>query len=275
MFLLPVFAFACIQAQIPNPLNVIIVFFILHFFLYPASNGYNSYYDKDEDSIGGVKNPMPVSKELLYTSLSLDLIAICAGLALGWRFAVMLLVYGLVSKAYSHPAIRLKKYPVVSLLVLVLFQGIFTYGMVLVGIHRIGFIELFKVKVLMPGGICGLMLLGFYPLTQVYQHEEDSRRGDLTISLLLGTRGTFWFSTVAFLPTFVLFRYYFEIYFNNSAFWLLAICLSPAVIFFIYWFLKVKSNSVYADYDHATRFILLASTSLTLFCVVFYFWWYL
>ena len=31
---------------------------------------------------------------------------------------------------------------------------------------------------------------GFYPLTQVYQKEEDSRRGDRTLALILGKRGS-------------------------------------------------------------------------------------
>lgn len=32
-----------------------------------------------------------------------------------------------------------------------------------------------------------------YPLTQIYQHEEDSKRGDRTLSILLGYRGFFCF----------------------------------------------------------------------------------
>jgi hypothetical protein len=57
-------------------------FVIIHLLLYPASNGYNSYFDKDEKSIGGLKNPPPVNKTLYYAALLLDALAI----VLGWFF---------------------------------------------------------------------------------------------------------------------------------------------------------------------------------------------
>ena len=63
-FLLPVFLFtiACLPDFAWS--RFVVVFGILHFFLYPASNGYNSYFDKDEGSIGGVKTPPKVTREL-------------------------------------------------------------------------------------------------------------------------------------------------------------------------------------------------------------------
>ena len=67
LFLLPIFLFAL---SISNNLffeNVLLIFFIIHFLIYPASNGYNSYFDKDEGSIGALKNPPNVTQELYYT----------------------------------------------------------------------------------------------------------------------------------------------------------------------------------------------------------------
>src|SRR5690242_2245299 len=112
-FLLPVYLFAL--AISPNPTNhsVLWSFLIIHLLLYPASNGYNSYFDKDEKSIGGLKNPPPVNKGLYALSLLFDLVAlVLAGQLINLTFAIMLLIYGLASKAYSHPAVRLKKYPI-------------------------------------------------------------------------------------------------------------------------------------------------------------------
>lgn len=76
-------------------------FWLFIFFLvYPASNGYNSYFDKDEKSIGGLKNPPPVNKGLYYTSLTLDLFALMLSyFKISPWFAGLLLVYGLASKA--------------------------------------------------------------------------------------------------------------------------------------------------------------------------------
>src|SRR5690554_7006697 len=41
----------------------------------PASNGYNSYFDKDEESIGGLETPPPINKALLHYSFFFDAIA--------------------------------------------------------------------------------------------------------------------------------------------------------------------------------------------------------
>jgi len=94
--------------------------------LYPASNGYNSYFDKDEKSIGGLKNPPPVNTSLYYFSILLDIAAIVIAF---WKisllFSIMLLIYGLISKAYSHPSVRLKKYPILGWLTVGIFQGSF------------------------------------------------------------------------------------------------------------------------------------------------------
>ncbi|MEO1450287.1 MAG: UbiA family prenyltransferase, partial [Bacteroidota bacterium] len=198
-FLLPVFLFAWATYGDASWSRSLSVFCILHLFLYPASNGYNSYFDKDENSIGGLKNPPKVSRELYIISLIFDVIALIWGWFLSPAFSVMLLVYGLVSKAYSHPIIRLKKYPVTGWLAIGLFQGYFTYLMTIVGLA--GGVEPWMSDfwvVQFPALLTTMMLLGSYPMTQVYQHEEDGERGDQTISLRLGILGTFHFTAMAF-----------------------------------------------------------------------------
>ena len=70
-FLMPFFCFAVSQVETVNWTEAIIAFLAIHLFLYPASNGYNSYYDKDEESIGGLEAPPPVDKQLLIASLVL------------------------------------------------------------------------------------------------------------------------------------------------------------------------------------------------------------
>src|SRR5688572_19464666 len=111
-FLLPAYLFALSISPNLGERNLLWSFLIIHLLLYPASNGYNSYFDKDEKSIGGLKNPPPVTKELYYVSLLLDVAAVVLAMILiNKEFAIMVLVYGLISKAYSHPSVRLKKYP--------------------------------------------------------------------------------------------------------------------------------------------------------------------
>jgi 1,4-dihydroxy-2-naphthoate octaprenyltransferase len=267
-FLLPVFLFAA--AISPNisisPLQW--TFFIVHFLLYPASNGYNSYFDKDEKSIGGLKNPPPVRKGLYFLSLLFDVFAIVLGfLKINATFAIMLIIYGLVSKAYSHPSIRLKKYAITSWLVAGIFQGFFTLMMCYVGINKYTLTHVFKPEVLIPGVLTTLMLWANYPMTQVYQHEEDSKRGDNTLSILLGIKGTFLFTGVAFAMATAGFSYYFIHYVEAKYFFHFLIALSPVLLFFGYWFLKVLGDESKADFTHTMGLNFISATCLNIFFI--------
>lgn len=261
-YLLPVYLFTVSQADTIDATGAWISLVCLHLLLYPASNGYNSYFDKDEQSIGGLKVPPPVSKELYTISLAMDACALLIGLWVSWQFSLMMLVYGLLSKAYSHPSVRIKKYPLLSWLVAGSFQGAFTYGMVWVAIVPEGPTQLLTLPVIAPALLSTAMLMGSYPMTQIYQHEEDSRRGDRTLSLLLGIKGTFLFTFMVF----GLVSAGFTFYFMNIRSWLegvlFLIGLQPVLLFFIYWMRKVWKDTSYADFDHTMRLNALSAHGL-------------
>ena len=265
-FLLPVFLFSLAISPNVSEDALLWTFLIVHIFLYPASNGYNSYFDKDEKSIGGLKNPPPVKKGLYYLALLFDGIAIVLGLIkINATFAVMLFIYGLVSKAYSHPGIRLKKYPITGWLVAGLFQGLFTFVMCYIGINKYSLETIWQPAVLIPGALSSLMLWANYPMTQVYQHEEDGKRGDETFSRMLGIRGTFYFVGGVFALVTVVFVLYFNSYFSSKYALDFLIALLPVLIYFSYWFLKVRRDKSKADYTHAMWLNFISSTSLNLY----------
>ena len=265
-FLLPVFLFSvAISPHVAN-IRTAWVFFIVHFLLYPASNGYNSYFDKDEKSIGGLENPPPVNKGLYYLSLMFDAAAIVLGyLLVSATFAVMLFVYGMVSKAYSHPGIRLKRYPITGWLTVSVFQGFYTFLMCYAGVNDYGVAEIWKPAVAAPALLSTAMLLGNYPMTQVYQHEEDAKHGDQTISLLLGIRGTFYFVGGLFAIVTVLFMIYFKTYFTFHLAWIFAVSLSPVVAFFLYWFTRVYRDPAAANFRNTMRLNFISATCLNAF----------
>jgi len=199
LFLMPIFWFGI--SALREPLHwgrIAGAFAVLHLLVYPASNGYNSYYDRDEGSIGGLKAPPPVTPELLHLVYLFDALGLLGALLLGWPFAGLVLGYMLVSKAYSYEGIRLKKYPLLSTATVVVFQGAYTFLMAQVGAGT-GTAQLSEPTNLLLALASSLFLCGSYPLTQIYQHEEDARRGDRTLSLRLGVRGTFVFAAVGLL----------------------------------------------------------------------------
>lgn len=263
IFLMPVFLFALSQVALINWQNAALSFVILHLFIYPASNGYNSYMDQDEGSIGGLRHPPKPTRKLFYTSLLFDCIGLLLGLLVSVTFSVCLLAYILASRAYSYKGIRLKKYPFCGFITVILFQGAFTYLMVYHAITSFSFPAIINTQSFALLA-CSLLLAGVYPLTQIYQHEEDYKNGDITISYKLGYRGTFIFCLLAFLLSLVCFYCYFDTAGRFSNFLILQVCFIPAVIYFFYWFFKVWRNPVAADFEHTMKMNLIASVCLNI-----------
>ncbi|MCU0390199.1 MAG: UbiA family prenyltransferase [Thermoflexibacter sp.] len=269
-FLLPVYLFALSVSPQIDWWKALWSFVSLHLFIYPASNGFNSYYDKDEKSIGGVEKPLPVSKELLNASLIFDLVGINIGFLAGWEFALAVFVYGLASKAYSHHSIRLKKYPIISLLTIAFFQGGFTFLATYYTVNNLSIHQLLEIPVLLPACLSSIMLLGSYPMTQVYQHEEDSQRGDKTMSLLLGIKGTFIYTMNVFGLSTLGFAYFYWKYFSIQDAALFLIFLTPVLFFFFFWFVKVLKSQENANFKYTMRLNMLSAICLNTFYLVFY-----
>jgi 1,4-dihydroxy-2-naphthoate octaprenyltransferase len=267
-FLLPIFLF-CVAVS-PNFTMPSLgwTFFIIHFLLYPASNGYNGYFDKDEKSIGGLRNPPPVNKSLYYASLLFDVLAVVLGyLKINLTFAVMILIYGLVSKAYSHPSVRLKKHAVTSWLITGFFQGLFSFLMCYVGINKYELATAMNPMVLAGGGLTTIMLWANYPMTQIYQHEEDARHGDETISMKLGIKGTFLFTGALFALVAPGFFVFFSTYFSTRYSLIFLVALLPVIVFFGYWFLRTSSDISKADYAHTMWLNVISATCLNAFFI--------
>lgn len=271
LFLMPVFFFALALTPNLNEQRLLYVFLALHLFLYPSSNGYNSYFDKDEESIGGLKNPPKVTKDLYWLSMAFFLIAIGLGFLINWSFATMILVYGLVSMAYSHPSIRIKKYPWLSWFIAGFFQGFFTFGMVYAGISDLDWTVMIKPHVIIPGLLTSVMLWGSYPLTQVYQHREDSRRGDRTLSLVLGIKGTFLFASILFLITGLAFAWYFIDRNQLEILWIYLSAMAPIMVFFLIWFSFIRLNpEKYASYSWAMGMNTISAMALNAFFIYYF-----
>lgn len=262
IFLMPMYWFALTQVANPDLYRALSIFIILHVFVYPASNGYNSYFDRDEGSIGGLKHPPPVNPSLYRLVVIFDLLAVLLSALLSLPFTLMVIIYMLVSKAYSYDKIRLKQYPLISAAVVTLFQGAFTFLMVQVGME-VPSQSLVTIDNVSLAAASTILLAGSYPLTQVYQHEEDLKRGDITISIKLGIKGTFYFSAISLLIGSSIIG---NIYMLNKA-WvqlmIFGISSCPVVIYFAYWMYKVFENNQAANFDYTMRMNQVASLSLS------------
>ena len=247
-----------------------ISFVILHLLVYPASNGYNSYFDKDENSIGGLKNPPKVSKELYSVSIAMDIVALIGAFAISLEFALMIFIYGAISKAYSHPSIRLKKYPVIGWLAAGIFQGYWTFILSYIALTNTNLADVWVSSVQIPGALSTFLLLGSYPMTQIYQHDEDTKRGDITISKKLGILGTFHFTAVAFLFSSTGFFYFFMKEFSLNAALLFGVAMFPVLTYFSYWYLQVRKNTLAANFSSTMRLNFISALMLNSYFI--YLW---
>ncbi len=265
-FLLPIF-FSALYAVQPVNNRILPVIIIFHLLLYPASNGFNSYFDKDTGPIGGLAVPPPVFLSLLYASLFLDLLAIVWAYLITPAFALMAFIYGAGSKLYSWDRVRIKKMPIVGWLWTGLGQGTFTFLAMAAVLGGRGFFSL-DTATYAASILVTLFLLGVYPLTQVYQHEEDASRGDMTISRLAGIRGTFVLSSI-FLAL-AMAGFLFWIFSVSGRVWAIVFLVLqlPSLVFFLRWTTQVFKDRKYANHRNAMGMNAVASSLVSMFFIV-------
>lgn len=240
------------------------IFFIWHFLAFPASNGYNSYFDKDEQSIGLLEKPPQVDISLYYFSIFIEVLAFGLGFLVSWQFALAVLIYGIMSKLYSHPLTRLKKYPVISFLTVFIFQGCFIYWTTYTGLSGLSLFGHWSARFIMAGSISSLLIGASYPLTQIYQHDEDGRRGDRTLSILLGYKGSFIFSGILFAGAIALTYCYWQPV-RLLHFYSFIACSLPVFLFFNYWFYLVGKSTANASYTNAMRMNFISAGCMLLY----------
>jgi 4-hydroxybenzoate polyprenyltransferase len=160
----------------------------------------NSAFDRDDGDIGYLRRPPPPPPHLFGFGLGLMLLGLAAALLLPGPYRLAYLACFLLSLAYSVPPLRLKAVPGMDWLInmvgfgaLTPFAGWAATGRPLDAGARLVFV-----------GFC-LLFAGLYPLTQLYQLEEDRRRGDRTLALMLGARTSLAVALLATIGAFQVF----------------------------------------------------------------------
>ncbi len=258
-FLMPVFWFALSMQTNIDWYNATWLFIILHVIAYPSSNGYNSYMDRDEGSIGGIEKPPAPLKELFYVSVVMDVIAIFLAFSVSTLTACLLSIYIIFSRLYSYRGIRLKQYPIIGYLTVVLNQGTLVFAMVFMGVG-----DLAVLPPILPLVASAFLIGGFYPITQIYQHTADKADGVNTISLLLGKRGTFIFCGFIYSIAFTLLFLYFTSIDQLGLFFTLQIFFIPVIIYFLIWAIDVWKDERKADFVRTMRMNWIASIASNL-----------
>jgi 1,4-dihydroxy-2-naphthoate octaprenyltransferase len=224
--------------------------------------------DRDETPIGGIGKPMQPTRELYYMSIIMDAAAIIISIFISYWFAICIVAYITASKAYSYRGIRLKKYPVGGYLTVVLFQGALTYFMVYHGS------SIDKTLTVPPADMAAasLMIGGFYPLTQIYQHEADKKDGVTTLSAFLGYKGTFIFTALIYTLAMSVLAWSFFGKGEQKKFFVLATVMLPILVYFFIWAGSVWKDVRNANFANTMRMTLLASICTNLAFLTLLIW---
>jgi 1,4-dihydroxy-2-naphthoate octaprenyltransferase len=252
---MPVFWFALSFVKDIDIAKAVLLFFIIHMLVYPSSNGYNSYMDRDTTSIGGIKKPLQPTNQLFVFTVIMDVLAVLLSLFVSPLTAACIFVYIMFSRLYSYRKIRLKQYPVLGYLVVILNQGGLIFYTVFNAVNK-------NVTEHAPliGIVCATLLIGgFYPITQIYQHKEDAADRVKTISMMFGKKGTFIFCAIIYAIAFGLLFQYFASQNKLFLFGILLIFFLPVLIYFTVWFFQVNKDAGYADFKHTMRMNKIAS----------------
>lgn len=267
-FLSPIYFFALAQVPDINWVDAILVFIILHFLVYPASNGYNSYMDHDTESIGLLEKPPPPSRQLFWTTIVLDCIGVLLSLLISPLFTLVMLFYIGASKAYSYRGIRLKRFPYLGYFIVILFQGAATFWLVYYGSST-------NKSIWVPWQgmvVCSLLVGGFYPLTQIYQHKQDIDDGVSTISYKLGYDGTFIFCAIVYILAWVFMAQFFIRNEQVNQLWMIGIFFIPVIVYFIRWFVLVHKDHKQANFRNTMRMNWLAATCTNISFLILLIW---
>jgi 1,4-dihydroxy-2-naphthoate polyprenyltransferase len=266
-FLMPVFLFALSQANVVNWQTTAIAFVILHLFIFPSSNGYNSYQDRDETSIGGLKNPPKVTKNLFYVTLLLDIVGVLCALFVSVYFSLFVVIFILMSRAYSYRNVRLKKYPVIGFLTVFIFQGSFVYLMAFSAITNFS-VELLTFNNILCMSVASLFMGSIYPLTQIYQHEADKKDGVISLSYKLGYIGTFVFSAIQFTIATIFLFYYFNLKNQTIDLVIFLFLMLPVITKLSIWFNKVRQDTSHANFENTMTMNLLTSLCMNSYFLI-------
>jgi len=160
----------------------------------------NSAFDHDDGDIGYLDAPPPVPRRLARVSIALMAAGQLIAFALPTGFWIAYAVCFAMSVAYSVPPLRLKSVAGADWAINIVGVGVLTpyAGWAASGMPM-------RSEGLWILGGFGLLFGALYPLTQLYQFDDDASRGDVTLARRLGIGVSLGVSLAAAIAAFAAF----------------------------------------------------------------------
>lgn len=233
-------------------------FLNVHVLLFGGATAYNSFWDKDEGPIGGLKSPPKMTKWMWIVSLAIQFIGLAWAYTIGINYSLIYLLSLVLFWLYSTPLARWKGKPLLSLVAIGISTGTnsFLLGYLAGGDNRITFSE----DAIAFGVAC--IILSLYPASQIYQVEEDRKRGDVTFAMKYGLKTVRIFYSIMFLigASTLSFFLYLEDAILGLIFGVLSLCSFSGIAFIL-----SKLEGKESEYGKVMKIKFLASLSFVLF----------
>ncbi len=190
-----------------SPVDFIYHFLVIHLLLFGGATVYNSYWDKDEGPIGGLRQPPPLAAWTRPASILLQFGGLVLSIPLGPVYLLFYLLSMLFFWLYSHPVYRWKGKPILSLIAIGVSTG---SNSLIFGYLAAG--SSWDPAILIPAAGVALIMLSLYPVSQIYQREDDEKRGDRTFVVAYGAVAVLRFFVSSFLLGAILVTVGFRVY---------------------------------------------------------------
>lgn len=194
----------------------------------------NSAFDNDEGDIGYLRNPPKPPKYLFHVSAAMLVASLALGFLLPPVFAWSNAACVVMAVLYSVPPVRLKARAGWDMIINCIGFGLLTplAGWGLTGLPLTAAFTLVAIGFAFLFGT-------LYPLTQIYQIEEDRSRGDRTLVIKLGEGASLWLALVLALAAHGCFAA--GLLRMGRSPWLLACSLAAWLIVLVPWILRWRS----------------------------------
>ena len=118
---------------------------------------------------------------------------------------------------------------------------------------------------------CFFQIAGAYPLTQIYQHDQDYKDGVITLSYKLGYMGTFFFTASMFLLCNIFYFFHFRAISRETNFYIIQLFFFPIVAYFAYWLYLVYKDKQEANFKNTMRMNSVAAICMNSCFITLYF----
>jgi 1,4-dihydroxy-2-naphthoate octaprenyltransferase len=289
LMLAPIFLLGAFSAGHRASAAWILPFLAVHVGLYGGATAYNSYYDQDRGPISFLKRPRPASAVVRDLALVLQGAALLALLAVGPQAFTVGLAMAVMGVAYSHPRFRWKASTWGGLAAVALGQGA---GAVYLGcfataspphpvpvLIQAAFGSGFGaglIRAAIPPGLhthwtalgAAFITAGLFPVTQVYQIDEDRARGDLTLPVRFGWRRSFLFAFLSVTAGMLALASGLRVRISQAWSFLFLACPIALALALFLWGRRFERQSREQNHDWAMTVGMLASSCFWVFLAV-------